>query len=232
MKDYRKAIDDANTALKLKPGYLKAYHRRGKSYAALNEHESAIKDFQTILESEPENKEVNKDLMAARTLLNDQILKEVEKGKKKKKNKSASTKESSSSPSESSPKVEEKKNKFVRVAIEEDSDDEEEDETDKKDQAKSAPSKNTSNDDPIIEEVSSSERNAGTKWWAPSNKETKVTKTIQSKFPLQTAKECLEHTRESKRLMQKGGDDFMKKFNQREQEKVEKEAKNKNFAMD
>lgn len=71
MKDYRKAIDDANKALELKPGYLKAYHRRGKAYAARNEHELAIKDFQTILESEPENKEVNKDLMAARTLLND-----------------------------------------------------------------------------------------------------------------------------------------------------------------
>ena len=83
MKDYRKAIEDANTALKLKPGYLKAYHRRGKAYAALNEHELAIKDFQTILEAEPENKEVNKDLMAARTLLNDQLLKEIEKGKKK-----------------------------------------------------------------------------------------------------------------------------------------------------
>jgi tetratricopeptide (TPR) repeat protein len=97
MKDYRKAIDDANTALKLKPGYLKAFHRRGKAYAALNEHEMAIKDFQTILESEPENKEVNKDLMAARTLLNDKILKEVENAKKKKK--SASTKSSSSTPS-------------------------------------------------------------------------------------------------------------------------------------
>lgn len=62
MKDYRKAIEDANTALRLKPGYVKAYHRRGKAHAALNEHELAIKDFQKILESEPENKEVNKDL--------------------------------------------------------------------------------------------------------------------------------------------------------------------------
>jgi tetratricopeptide (TPR) repeat protein len=84
MKDYRKAIDDANTALEMKPGYLKAFHRRGKAYAALNEHDLAIKDFQTILESEPENKEVNKDLMAARTLLNDKILKEIEKENKKK----------------------------------------------------------------------------------------------------------------------------------------------------
>jgi hypothetical protein len=29
LKDYRKALDDANMSLKLKPGYLKALHRRG-----------------------------------------------------------------------------------------------------------------------------------------------------------------------------------------------------------
>lgn len=62
MKDYRKAVEDADRALVLKPGYVKAYHRRGKAHAALHEHELAIKDFQKILESEPENKEVNKDL--------------------------------------------------------------------------------------------------------------------------------------------------------------------------
>lgn len=38
-------------------------------------------------------------------------------------------------------------------------------------------------------------------------------KTITSKFPLKTVKECTEHAREAKRLMQKGGDEFMKKFN-------------------
>jgi len=56
----------------LKPGYLKAYHRRGKAYAALDKNAEAIKDFQYILEEEPENKDVNKDLMDARVKLKKQ----------------------------------------------------------------------------------------------------------------------------------------------------------------
>jgi len=47
----------------LKPDYLKAYHRRGKAWYALNKYEMAIKDFQYILEKEPENTEANKELM-------------------------------------------------------------------------------------------------------------------------------------------------------------------------
>jgi tetratricopeptide (TPR) repeat protein len=58
------------------PGYLKAYHRRGKAYSALAKYELAIKDFQFILEEEPDNKDVNKDLKEARTSLNDQLSKE------------------------------------------------------------------------------------------------------------------------------------------------------------
>jgi hypothetical protein len=50
---------------------LKAHHRRGKAYAALNKHADAIKDFQLILEEEPENKDVNKDLKDARRKLKD-----------------------------------------------------------------------------------------------------------------------------------------------------------------
>lgn len=46
MKLYKNAIEDSNSALELKPGYLKAIHRRGKAYAAIGEYENAIKDFQ------------------------------------------------------------------------------------------------------------------------------------------------------------------------------------------
>jgi tetratricopeptide (TPR) repeat protein len=70
MKLYKNAVEDSNSALELKPGYLKAIHRRGKAYAALGEYEKAIKDFQKILEEEVDNKEVNKDLMDTRTLYN------------------------------------------------------------------------------------------------------------------------------------------------------------------
>lgn len=44
-KEYARALEDADTAIKLKSDYLKAYHRRGKAYAALNKLELAIRDF-------------------------------------------------------------------------------------------------------------------------------------------------------------------------------------------
>jgi tetratricopeptide (TPR) repeat protein len=61
-KIYANALMDASEAIKLKPGYLKAHHRRGKAYTGLGKYEEAIRDFQYILENEPENKDVNKDL--------------------------------------------------------------------------------------------------------------------------------------------------------------------------
>ena len=36
LRNYKKVIEDANDALRLKPAYLKAHHRRGKAYAGLN----------------------------------------------------------------------------------------------------------------------------------------------------------------------------------------------------
>jgi tetratricopeptide (TPR) repeat protein len=56
-KEYARALEDADIAIKLKEDYIKAYHRRGKAYAALNKLELAIRDFQYILEKEPNNKE-------------------------------------------------------------------------------------------------------------------------------------------------------------------------------
>jgi tetratricopeptide (TPR) repeat protein len=109
LKNYGNVIMDANKAIKIKPGYLKAFHRRGKAYAALNKHEDAIKDFQYILEEEPENKDVNKDLMTSR-----QKLTEIE-------SKKGATIEEVVEDEAPKPKKE-----FVRVAIEESSDEEEE----------------------------------------------------------------------------------------------------------
>lgn len=110
LKNFGNVIMDANKAIELKPGYLKAFHRRGKAYAALNKHEDAIKDFQFILEEEPENKDVNKDLMTSRQKLTEQ---EAKKG---------ATIEEIGDVEEEKPK----KKEFVRVAIEESSDEEEE----------------------------------------------------------------------------------------------------------
>jgi serine/threonine-protein phosphatase 5 len=50
LKEYARVLDDANAALKLNSNFIKAYHRRGKAYLALNKIEFAIRDFQYILE--------------------------------------------------------------------------------------------------------------------------------------------------------------------------------------
>ncbi len=69
LKRYPQTIDDSNNALRLDPNYLKAHHRRGKAYLATRKYELAIKDFQAILAREPDNKDINHDLMEAREAL-------------------------------------------------------------------------------------------------------------------------------------------------------------------
>lgn len=99
------------------------------------------------------------------------------------------------------------KNKFVRVAIEEDSDEEEE-EGDANGDDKG------DDEEPMIEDVTPNK---------DKPKDTKVTKSktkpaasakggFVSKFPLKGAREIEEHTREAKRLMKEGGDQFIKKY--------------------
>jgi tetratricopeptide (TPR) repeat protein len=44
-KEYARALEDAEAAIKLKEDYVKAYHRRGKAYLSLNKVEMAIRDF-------------------------------------------------------------------------------------------------------------------------------------------------------------------------------------------
>ena len=52
---------------------MKAYHRRGKAYLSLNKVEMAIRDFQYILEKEPNNKEAMQELINARKKLDDKL---------------------------------------------------------------------------------------------------------------------------------------------------------------
>ena len=68
-------MEDSTEALKLKDDYIKAYHRRGKAYAALNKFELAIRDFQYILEKEPHNKDAMQEVKSARKKLDDKLLK-------------------------------------------------------------------------------------------------------------------------------------------------------------
>lgn len=185
LRNYKKVIEDANDALRLKPAYLKAHHRRGKAYAGLNQYEMAIVDFQYILEEEPDNKDVNRDLMDARKNLNDQLTKESAKLDEKPDSKPKDKKKKDAPAAKK-----ETKNKFKRVQIEESSDEEEE---------------------PKIEEVDSKETKAGESQWWSKNKGG-----IDSKFPLTAQKDIDAHSRMAKKLMQEGGDAFMKRMEEQE----------------
>ena len=77
---------------------MKAYHRRGKAYLSLNKVEMAIRDFQYILEKEPNNKEAMQELKTARKKLDDKL------------GTSKPAKESKEAPAQV-------KSKFTRVAI-------------------------------------------------------------------------------------------------------------------
>ena len=66
MKNYANVIEDANKAIELEKDYVKAYHRRGKAYFACKRWADAIKDFQFILEKNPDDQDINQSLKEAR----------------------------------------------------------------------------------------------------------------------------------------------------------------------
>ena len=68
-KNYARCIEDANTTISMESDYVKAYHRRGKAYLATNKFELAIRDFQYILEKNPDDKDINASLKTAREKL-------------------------------------------------------------------------------------------------------------------------------------------------------------------
>lgn len=73
LKEYARVIEDSSEAIKLKSDYVKAYHRRGKAYVAVNKIELAIRDFQFILEKEPNNKDAMNELKQARKKLDEKV---------------------------------------------------------------------------------------------------------------------------------------------------------------
>lgn len=54
MRDYRAAIDDCDSALRLRPGYTDAIALRGDAKLGLKNYKAAIADFDIILTTEPD----------------------------------------------------------------------------------------------------------------------------------------------------------------------------------
>ncbi|KAJ4761552.1 TPR repeat-containing thioredoxin TTL4 [Rhynchospora pubera] len=63
--NYKKAIDDCNTALSIRPAYSKARLRRADCNAKMEKWEACIKDYQILMQEMPGNEEVSKGLAEA-----------------------------------------------------------------------------------------------------------------------------------------------------------------------
>lgn len=55
LKDYKRAIDDCNKTIELKPRYSEAYNNRGCAYYDLGQYEEAISDFSKAIECRKNN---------------------------------------------------------------------------------------------------------------------------------------------------------------------------------
>jgi tetratricopeptide (TPR) repeat protein len=51
--EHRRAIEDYDQALRIDPGYAKAYYNRGLAYDNLGEHRRAIEDYDQALRIDP-----------------------------------------------------------------------------------------------------------------------------------------------------------------------------------
>eukprot|EP00002_Diphylleia_rotans_P002926 TRINITY_DN1191_c0_g2_i3.p1 TRINITY_DN1191_c0_g2~~TRINITY_DN1191_c0_g2_i3.p1 ORF type:complete len:498 (+),score=131.33 TRINITY_DN1191_c0_g2_i3:91-1584(+) len=66
VKDYTKALADCNSSLSLNPTYSKSISRRAQCYMALEQYEDAVRDFQNLANSDPENRDYAEDLRQAK----------------------------------------------------------------------------------------------------------------------------------------------------------------------
>jgi serine/threonine-protein phosphatase 5 len=79
MECYGLAISDANEALKLDPGYIKAYYRRGSANYALGKLKAALKDFKAVVKIAPKDPDATKKMKACeRAIREDAFTKAIE----------------------------------------------------------------------------------------------------------------------------------------------------------
>ena len=79
LKQFSKAIGDADKAIEIDEKYVKGYFRRAMAYKGCEKYEESILDFQTLLELEPKNKQANSELLAVRQKLDLKKMKEEKK---------------------------------------------------------------------------------------------------------------------------------------------------------
>jgi len=60
LENYASAFDDSSLAIRLDPGYVKGYYRRGSSNFILGKFGSALKDFEKVVQLQPRNLEGKK----------------------------------------------------------------------------------------------------------------------------------------------------------------------------
>ena len=58
MKKFHDAIEDLSRAIDLDPQYQKAYIRRGQCYVEIEQFEEAIRDYEYVLQEDPENGQI------------------------------------------------------------------------------------------------------------------------------------------------------------------------------
>ena len=212
-KDYSEAVSCYSRSIELNPTEAFTYANRAMAYLKLKDYRKVVADAGKAIELKPGYlkayhrrgkahhalKEHDQAIRDYQYILeeepdNKEVNKDLmearaqlnERANKKKESKEPPAAEKSESKSSES-NVKKEKNKFVRVAIEEDSDEEEGD------------------DEPVIEDVGSNSKQTDEKGSTSSKAG------IESKFPLKTPSEIEAHSREAKRLMQLGGDQFLKK---------------------
>ncbi|KAK4483620.1 hypothetical protein RD792_010820 [Penstemon davidsonii] len=66
---HQKAIEDCNAALKVRPAYSKARLRRADCYAKIEKWEACIQDCEVLIRENPDDEEVGKIMMEAKTRL-------------------------------------------------------------------------------------------------------------------------------------------------------------------
>lgn len=79
LREYLKAEEDCNSALKLNEKHVKSLVRRGNARKRLEKYKAALKDFEKATEVEPENKEIQEEIRLVKKKL--ETIKEEQKKK-------------------------------------------------------------------------------------------------------------------------------------------------------